>query len=221
VGVVGPRGVFGDAEWHFQVDRDAAEKVVVAVPSARAEVTANREFLRRVVAYAAGQGISQFLDIGTGIPTVGPTHEVAQQVNPQARVAYVDNDPIVLAHSRALLTTNDRTFTVQADVREPDTILHHPAVRELLPRHRHGRDTYRGQGLRNGHLRAVAPRPRADHRDVRRLAGGGTGDRPHPRLAPGRRRDLRGPASGRRRPPYLNHIGTTPEPYVSLGARGL
>jgi SAM-dependent methyltransferase len=117
---------------NFQVDRDAAEKVVAAVPTARAEVTANREFLRRAVAYAAGQGISQFLDIGTGIPTVGPTHEVAQQVNPQARVAYVDNDPIVLAHSRALLTTNDRTLTVQADVREPDTILRHPAVRELL-----------------------------------------------------------------------------------------
>jgi SAM-dependent methyltransferase len=117
---------------HFQVDRDAAEKVVAAVPSARAEVTANREFLRRAVAYAAGQGISQFLDIGTGIPTMGPTHEVAQQVNPQVRVAYVDNDPIVLAHSRALLTTNDRTSTVQADVREPDTILRHPAVCELL-----------------------------------------------------------------------------------------
>jgi hypothetical protein len=116
---------------NFQVDREAAEKVVAAVPSARAEVTANREFLRRAVAYAAGQGISQFLDIGTGIPTVGPTHEIAQQVNPQVRVAYVDNDPIVLAHSRAL-TTNDRTLTVQADVREPDTILHHPAVRALL-----------------------------------------------------------------------------------------
>ena len=62
---------------NFQVDRDAAEKVLVAAPSARAEVRANREFLRRVVAYAAGQGICQFLDIGTGIPTVGPTHEIA------------------------------------------------------------------------------------------------------------------------------------------------
>jgi SAM-dependent methyltransferase len=117
---------------NFQVDRDAAEKVVAAVPSARAEVRANREFLRRVVAYAAGHGISQFLDIGTGIPTVGPTHEIAQRVNPEARVAYVDNDPIVLAHSRALLTTDDRTVTIQADVREPDAILGHPAVRELL-----------------------------------------------------------------------------------------
>jgi hypothetical protein len=63
---------------------------------------------------------------------VGPTHEIAQQVNPQVRVAYVDNDPIVLAHSRALLTTDDRTLTVQADVREPDTILRHSAVRALL-----------------------------------------------------------------------------------------
>jgi hypothetical protein len=117
---------------NFEVDREAAEKVAVAVPTARAEVAANREFLRRAVAYTAGQGISQFLDIGTGIPTVGPTHEVAQKVNPQARVAYVDNDPIVLAHSRALLTTNDRTFTIQADVREPDTILGDPAIRRTL-----------------------------------------------------------------------------------------
>jgi hypothetical protein len=117
---------------HFEVDRDAAEKVVAAVPTARAEVAANREFLRRAVAYTAGQGVSQFLDIGTGIPTVGPTHEVAQRVNPQARVAYVDNDPIVLAHSRALLTTDDRTFTIQADVREPETILGDPAIRRTL-----------------------------------------------------------------------------------------
>jgi hypothetical protein len=117
---------------NFEVDREAAEKVAAAVPTARAEVRANRQFLRRAVAYTAGQGISQFLDIGTGIPTVGPTHEVAQSVNPQARVAYVDNDPIVLAHSRALLTTNDQTFTIQADVREPETILGDPAIRKML-----------------------------------------------------------------------------------------
>jgi hypothetical protein len=117
---------------NFQADRDAAEKVAVAVPTARAEVAANREFLRRVVTYAAGQGITQFLDIGTGIPTVGPTHEVAQSANPKSRVVYVDNDPIVLAHSRALLAANNQTFTIQADVREPDTILGNPKVRELL-----------------------------------------------------------------------------------------
>jgi hypothetical protein len=117
---------------NFQTDRDAAGKVAVAVPTARAEVVANREFLRRVVAYVAGQGITQFLDIGTGIPTVGPTHEVAQRVNPKSRVVYVDNDPIVLAHSRALLAADNQTFTIQADVREPDTILGNPRVRELL-----------------------------------------------------------------------------------------
>jgi SAM-dependent methyltransferase len=117
---------------NFEVDRDAAEKVARAVPTARAEVAANRAFLRRVVAYAAGQGVSQFLDIGTGIPAVGPTHEIAQRVNPEARVAYVDNDPIVLAHSRALLSSTDRTFTIQADVREPDAILGHPVVRTML-----------------------------------------------------------------------------------------
>ena len=105
---------------------------MLAVPTARGEVRANREFLRRVVAYAAEQGIAQFLDIGTGIPTMGPTHRIAQEVNPDARIAYVDNDPIVLAHSRALLTRNGRTASIQADVREPDTILGDPAVQELL-----------------------------------------------------------------------------------------
>jgi SAM-dependent methyltransferase len=117
---------------NFQADRDAAEKVALAVPTARAEVRANREFLHRAVAYATGQGIAQFLDIGTGVPTVGPTHKVAQDLNPQARVAYVDNDPIVLAHARALLTRNEQTVTIQADVREPASILDAPAVRELL-----------------------------------------------------------------------------------------
>ncbi len=117
---------------NFQADRDAAEQVAIAVPTARAEVIANRQFLRRVVTYAAEQGITQFLDIGTGVPTVGPTHEVAQKINPGTRVVYVDNDPIVLAHSRALLSVNDETVTIQADVREPDTILDNPRVRSLL-----------------------------------------------------------------------------------------
>ncbi len=117
---------------NFQADRDAAEKVALAVPTARAEVVANRQFLSRVVTYAAEQGITQFLDIGTGVPTAGPTHEVARAVNPDARVVYVDNDPIVLAHSRALLSRHDLTVTIQADVREPDTILDNPKVREML-----------------------------------------------------------------------------------------
>jgi len=111
---------------NFPADREAAEKVIAALPSARANARANRAFLGRAVRYAASLGIDQFLDIGTGIPSPGNTNEVAAEVVADARVVYVDNDPIVLTHARALLAGMDarrRTSVLLGDVREPEKIL--------------------------------------------------------------------------------------------------
>jgi hypothetical protein len=111
---------------NFAVDREAAERVLAAVPELRVRVRANRAFLARAVRFLAGAaGIRQFLDIGTGIPSANNTHEVAQAVASAARIVYVDNDPIVLTHARALLTGNAEGATdyIQADLREPDEIL--------------------------------------------------------------------------------------------------
>jgi hypothetical protein len=91
----------------------------------------NRKFLRRAVRYLAEAGITQFLDIGTGLPTQGNVHQVAQEVIPDARVVYVDNDPMVLAHSRAL-KTGGNTVVIEADLRQPRAILDHPAARKLI-----------------------------------------------------------------------------------------
>lgn len=88
---------------NFPADRAAAEQIIAIAPGIPEAAKANRAFLQRAVRFVAEQGIDQFLDIGTGIPTEGNTHEVAQQVDPQVRVVYVDNDPIVLAHARALM----------------------------------------------------------------------------------------------------------------------
>src|SRR5215472_13042655 len=91
---------------NFAADREAAEQAIAANPGIVADVRANRAFLARVVRFLAEErGIRQFLDIGTGLPTAGNTHEVAQAVAPAARIVYADNDPVVLAHARALLTS--------------------------------------------------------------------------------------------------------------------
>jgi hypothetical protein len=111
---------------NFAADRIAAERVLAVTPGLRTRVRANRAFLTRAVRFAAGPGgLRQFLDIGTGIPSANNTHEVAQAVAPTARVVYVDNDPIVLSHARALLTSaqGGATDYVQADLRQPDVIL--------------------------------------------------------------------------------------------------
>lgn len=120
---------------NFAADRTAGDAVAEAMPSARFMARANREFLGRAVRYLAAEaGIRQFLDIGTGIPTAGNTHEVAQAMAPDSRVVYVDNDPIVLAHAQALLTSDPAGATafIQADLREPDSILADPALRRTL-----------------------------------------------------------------------------------------
>jgi S-adenosyl methyltransferase len=121
-------------ESHFPSDRAADEQLVRADPAIRLAALANRAFLQRAVRHLAGIGVSQSLDIGTGIPSAGNTHEIAQSVDPQARVVYVDNDPIVLAHARALMAGagHGETRVLQADLREPGKILAHPEVRSLL-----------------------------------------------------------------------------------------
>jgi S-adenosyl methyltransferase len=108
---------------NFAADREAAEKVLANFPAMRITARENRAFLRRVVTHLAGEvGIRQFLDIGTGIPTANNTHEVAQRIAPDSRVVYADNDPIVLAHARALLTGGSTTY-LDADLRDADSIL--------------------------------------------------------------------------------------------------
>jgi SAM-dependent methyltransferase len=117
---------------NFPVDRETAEQVARALPTVAGVAQANRAFLQRAVRYAAEQGIDQFLDLGAGLPTQGNVHEIAQQVHKEARVVYVDNDPIVLVHGRALLETDDHTRIVQNDVRDPEAVLSDPQVRELI-----------------------------------------------------------------------------------------
>ncbi len=117
---------------NFPADREAAEQVLAAVPTARHMARANRAFLQRAVRFLAGKaGIRQFLDIGTGLPAQGNVHEVAQQVTSDARVLYVDNDPIVHVHANALLAC-DNSAAILADLREPDAILSHPEVRQVI-----------------------------------------------------------------------------------------
>jgi hypothetical protein len=110
---------------NFAADREAAERVLAVAPGLRFRVRANRAFLRRATEFLAKSGIRQFLDIGTGIPTADNTHEVAQRAAPEARVVYVDNDPVVLLHASALLrsTAEGATQYLQADLREPEKIL--------------------------------------------------------------------------------------------------
>jgi hypothetical protein len=115
---------------NYAADREAAEQAIAANPGIVADVRANRAFLARVVRYLAAEcGIRQFLDIGTGLPTANNTHQVAQAVAPQARVVYADNDPVVLAHARALLTGTPEGSTayLDADLRDTKAILHEAA----------------------------------------------------------------------------------------------
>jgi O-methyltransferase involved in polyketide biosynthesis len=111
---------------NFPADRAAGDEVLALMPEIVDSARADRAFLGRVVRHVAGEaGVRQFLDIGTGLPTADNTHEVAQAVAPESRIVYVDNDPLVLVHARALLTSGPAGVTdyIEADVRDPDTIL--------------------------------------------------------------------------------------------------
>lgn len=117
---------------NFAADREAAEHIVTLIPRAREVVRCNRAFLRRAVLFLVSQGVRQFLDLGSGVPTVGNVHEIAQQADSRAKVVYVDKEPIAVTHSRLLLEDNDRATVLQADLREPETILTAPQTRQLL-----------------------------------------------------------------------------------------
>src|SRR5690348_11192095 len=120
---------------NFAADRETANKALEAWPAIRTASRENRAFLGRAVRYlAADAGITQFLDLRSGLHSVGNVHEVAQAVNPAARVVYIDNDPIVLAHGHALLVSKPegRSVYIDADMREPEKILSHPVTRDVL-----------------------------------------------------------------------------------------
>jgi O-methyltransferase involved in polyketide biosynthesis len=118
---------------NFAADREAAEKLIAAIPDVAAIARDNRSFLGRVVRYLATQaGIRQFLDLGGGLPTQANVHELAQGVAPDVRVAYVDNDPVVASHGRALLASRDRVAMVLADLRDPASVRQHPDMAGLL-----------------------------------------------------------------------------------------
>jgi S-adenosyl methyltransferase len=120
---------------NFAADRKLADTIAKFLPIMPAKVRVNRAFLGRAVRYLAEvEGIRQFLDIGAGLPTARNTHEVAQEIAPGARVLYVDNDPMVVSHARALMDGHGpgQTGFVLADLRDPDSILHHPAFTATL-----------------------------------------------------------------------------------------
>ncbi|MEU6537728.1 SAM-dependent methyltransferase [Streptomyces sp. NPDC047000] len=117
---------------NFEVDREAARKAMEFIPGLPKISQANRAFMRRAVRFAASEGITQFLDIGSGIPTFGNVHEVARAAVPGARVVYVDHDPVAVAHSQAVLAGHDEVDVVAADLRKPHEILASTEVDRLI-----------------------------------------------------------------------------------------
>jgi hypothetical protein len=117
---------------NFPADREVAEKVIEGVPFAREAARANRAFLGRLVRCLAAEGVDQYIDIGSGIPTQGNVHEILREVRPDARVVYVDIDPLAVAESLDLLEGDPRATAVRGDLRDPGPILAHPEVRRRL-----------------------------------------------------------------------------------------
>ncbi|MFI9552350.1 SAM-dependent methyltransferase [Nonomuraea endophytica] len=119
---------------HFAADREAAEKLMKIAPGVEHAARENRDFLRRAVAYLAELGYWQFIDFGSGLPSTGNVHEVAREIRAEARVAYIDNDPVVVTHGRALLEGHGGpgVVMIEADVREPIEILSRTAVKDVL-----------------------------------------------------------------------------------------
>jgi SAM-dependent methyltransferase len=117
---------------NFAVDREFSQRLFQAVPDTRLMARANRSFLHRAVRFMIEAGVRQFLDVGSGIPTVGNVHEIAQRLAPESRVVYVDIDPVAVAHSQLILADNDLATAIQMDARRPAEILDHPQTRELL-----------------------------------------------------------------------------------------
>jgi S-adenosyl methyltransferase len=117
---------------NFLADQDVGRALAAVEPNVRAFARANREFLGSAVRFLSEAGIRQFLDIGSGIPTQGNVHEVAQRAHPDTRVAYADVDPVAVAHSKTILAGNENAAIIEADLREPEKILIHPAIEALI-----------------------------------------------------------------------------------------
>jgi O-methyltransferase involved in polyketide biosynthesis len=121
-----------DGKDNFAVDRELAEKLLEVHPPSAQMARENRRFLGRAVSYVAARGIWQFIDVGAGLPTALNTHDIAQQVTSRARVAYVDNDPMVISHARGLLAKSPGVIAVPGDMRDPERILADPGLAELI-----------------------------------------------------------------------------------------
>jgi S-adenosyl methyltransferase/Domain of unknown function (DUF397) len=118
---------------NFAADRAVGDRMLTSIPAVQLGVRAQRDVLGRVVRYLVGEvGLRQLLDIGSGLPTADNVHEIAQRIDPATRVVYLDNDPIVLSHSEALLVDDKSTFVVEGDLRDPVGILAHPDMRKHL-----------------------------------------------------------------------------------------
>jgi hypothetical protein len=117
---------------NFEADRQLGDRLRALVPEIGDSAWANRSFHQRAARWIAGRGIRQFIDIGAGLPTQCNTHDLVRQVTPGARVVYVDNDPMVLAHGTALLGESENTKIIMADLRDPEALLNHPDLRELI-----------------------------------------------------------------------------------------
>jgi len=117
---------------NFAADRELAEKMLAIHPISAQMARENRQFLGRAVSYVATRGVRQFIDVGAGLPTAVNTHEIAQQVNPEARVAYVDNDQVVISHARGLLAKSPEVIAVPGDMRDPGRILADAELTKLI-----------------------------------------------------------------------------------------
>jgi SAM-dependent methyltransferase len=117
---------------NFAADREAAERLLAVAPNMKTMMVENRLFLGRAVRYLAEQGIRQFFDIGAGLPTQRNTHEVAREIDPSARVVYVDDDPVVICHGRAILARDDHTAVVEGDILHPEDLVCDPLVRRTI-----------------------------------------------------------------------------------------
>jgi S-adenosyl methyltransferase len=117
---------------NFAVDREMARRAIALWPDVPMIIRANRAFLHRAIRFIAGQGVRQFLDLGSGMPTVGSVHEVARSVIPDARVVYVDIDPVVVAHARMILEGDANATVINADLSDASAVLGHPDLRRLF-----------------------------------------------------------------------------------------
>jgi hypothetical protein len=123
---------FLDGAHNFAADRAMAHNIQQVLPGVRDAIRITRAFLRRAVLFMVDSGIRQFLDLGSGIPTVGNVHEIAQRAAPECRVVYVDKEPVAVTHCELLLAGNDRAAAIQANLRDVDDILDHPQTKRLL-----------------------------------------------------------------------------------------